>query len=131
MTGAGEHMSIGSKDDVLRRMFAVIDRRDADGFAEYLASDAELRFGVQPPMIGRAAIRDGIAGFFGTIGGLRHDIRRMWSGEDGAAVEADVVYTRLNGSTVAVPCVSVCRFGARDLINDYRVYIDLAPLFAA
>ena len=40
-----------------------------------------------------------------------------------------MTYTRKDGSTVTVPVTTIYR-GPGDLIDDYRIYIDLAPLFA-
>jgi ketosteroid isomerase-like protein len=54
-------------------MFAVVDRLDADRFAEYYAPDAVLRFGNAEPVHGREAITATYADFFATLDGLRHD----------------------------------------------------------
>jgi hypothetical protein len=39
-------------------------------------------------------------------------------------VEADVTYTRKNGSTITLPVVTVNRGG--ELIDDYRIFMDVA-----
>ncbi len=52
-----------------------------------------------------------------------------WESQDGTVAEAEVTYTRKDGSTVTVPVTTIYR-GSGDLIEDYRIYIDLAPLFA-
>ena len=44
-------------------------------------------------------------------------------------VESNVTYTRKDGSRVTVPVVTIYREDG-DVIADYRVFIDLAPLFA-
>ena len=44
-------------------------------------------------------------------------------------MEAEVTYTRKDGGTVTVPVVTIYREGDGD-IADYRIFIDLAPLFA-
>jgi ketosteroid isomerase-like protein len=111
-------------------MFRDIDRMDADAWAAYLAPDAVMRFGNADPVHGRGACRDALADFYGMIRGLRHDLIEQW--EHGAAtiVEASVTYTRQDGSEVDVPVVTIYRTNGDDLISDYRVYIDLAPVFA-
>jgi hypothetical protein len=48
----------------------------------------------------------------------------------GAAVEANVRYERTDGREVHIPAVTICRFDAHDLVNDYRIFVDLAPLLA-
>ena len=112
-------------------MFADIDRMDAAAWASYLAPDVVMRFGNAAPVRGREACRDALDAFYGQIGGLRHDVVERW--EDGAAtiVEADVTYTRTDGQEVRVPVVTIYRIDAGDLISDYRVFIDLAPVFAS
>jgi ketosteroid isomerase-like protein len=111
-------------------MFTDIDRMDAAAWASYLAPDAVMRFGNADPLYGREACRDGLAAFYGTISGLRHELVEQW--EDGSVtiVEAVVTYTRTDDREVEVPVVTIYRTNADDLIADYRVYIDLAPVFA-
>ena len=52
-----------------------------------------------------------------------------WESEEGTVVEADVTYTRKDGGTVTVPVVTIYRERDGEIV-DYRVFIDLAPLFA-
>ena len=54
--------------------FADIDSFDPDRFVTNLTPDAVFRFGNADPVIGRAAVRDAVAGFFTTIDGLTHRI---------------------------------------------------------
>ena len=51
---------------------------------------------------------------------------------DGAAtiVESTVTYTRKDGSTISLPVVTIYR-GEGELIDDYRIFMDVAPLFAS
>ncbi len=112
------------------RMFADIDRMDAEAWASYLAQDAVMRFGNADPVHGRDACRDALAGFYGQIDGLRHDIVAQWEQAAATIVEARVTYTRTDGVEVTVPVVTIYRTDPDDLISDYRVFIDLAPVFA-
>jgi ketosteroid isomerase-like protein len=111
-------------------MFRDIDRMDADAWASNLAPDAVMRFGNADPVHGRQGCREALAAFYDTIGGLRHDISEQWEHGDATIVEALVTYTRRDGRDVEVPVVTIYRTNADDLIADYRVYIDLAPVFA-
>jgi len=110
-------------------MFTVIDRKDTAGFAEFFTEDAEFVFGNAAPLCGRAAISAGLGPFFDSIAGLGHEITREWVVDGTHIVEALVTYRRLDGTTVTVPAVSIFRRG-RQLIDDYRIYVDLAPLVA-
>ena len=112
------------------RLFAAIDARDADAFVAFITEDGEFRFGNAPPVVGRAAIRAAVAGFFQAIGGCRHRLLGSWTGSGSAVCEGQVTYTRHDGSTLTVPFVNV--FALRGgLIQSYRIYIDNGPLFSA
>ena len=112
------------------RLLGAIDARDAAAFAAFIAEDGEFRFGNSPPVVGRGAIRDAVAGFFAAIGGCRHTLKRTWSGPGTAACEGEVTYTRLDGSRVTIPFANVFDLGD-GLIRSYRIYIDNGPLFNA
>ena len=111
-------------------MFAVVDRLDADAFAEYYAPDAVLRWANAEPVHGREAIRRAYAEFFATIEGLRHDMQHFFHQDDTHLAEALVTYTRRDGSLVTVPAMSVFHTREDGLIDSYRIYVDLAPLYA-
>ena len=110
-------------------LFADIDSMQADRFAQHLSSDATMRFGNAPVVRGRDAIRDAWASFCETLDGVRHDVVEQWDAGDATIVEASVTYTRKDQSVVTVPVVTIYR-AEGELIDDYRIFIDLAPLFA-
>jgi len=110
-------------------LFADIDSMDPDAFAKYLADDVSFRFGNSDAVVGRENVRDTWAGFCEGIDGVSHEIVEQW--EQGAAtiVEATVTYTRKDASTISLPVVTIYR-GQGELIEDYRIFMDVAPLFA-
>jgi ketosteroid isomerase-like protein len=110
-------------------LFADIDSMEPDRFAQHLSPDATMRFGNAPVVRGRDAIRDAWASFCDTVDGVHHDIVEQWEAGDATIVEASVTYTRKDRSRVTVPVVTIYRAGG-ELIADYRIFIDLAPLFA-
>lgn len=67
--------------------------------------------------------------FFGSIASLRHDVTREFVADGTHVVEALVTYGRHDGKTLSVPAVSIYR-RAGDHIDDYRIFVDLAPLYA-
>ncbi len=111
----------------LEDVFAIIDRKDADGFAEHLTEDAVFRFGSQEPVHGRQAVRDYVAGFFGTIKALRHRLGDRWEGDGSLVCAGEVTYTLLDGRNVTLPFVDVFRLEG-DAISDWLIYIDPAPM---
>lgn len=110
-------------------VFAAVDRQDADAFSGFFAPDGVFVFGNGAEVRGRDAIRTAVAGFFDAIAGLRHEIVDVWMCGSAVITRIAVTYTRLDGSCVTLPGANIwtLRDGG---IGDYRIYIDLAPLFA-
>jgi ketosteroid isomerase-like protein len=116
-------------EGMLDKLFAAIDAMDAAAFAEFITEDGEFRFGSAPVVKGRAAIQDAVAGFFATIDGLSHSVTRVWRDNTSLACEGEVCYRRHDGSEIVIPFVDV--FECEDeLISAYKIYIDIAPLYA-
>jgi phospholipase/carboxylesterase len=118
--------AMSSRED----MFADIDRMDAGAWAGYLSEDVTFRFGNEQPLLGREAARDALAAFYDTIDGVSHEFREAWEVEGTTIVESNVTYTRKDGNAVTVPIVTIYRLADDGLIGDYRIYADVAPVFA-
>jgi hypothetical protein len=121
-------------DDWLMGFFRLIDAMDADTASQAFADDGTFRFGNADPAVGREQVRDNISVFFAMIAALDHRITGVWSGDweqgEVKSVEAEVVYTRRDGSrTMPLPVTSTLRMRA-GLIQDYRIFMDISPLFA-
>src|ERR1700754_1948366 len=112
------------------RMFSDIERMDAHAWAEYLAPDAGMRFGNDEPIYGRDGCRSALEAFYARIDALRYDLVELWGRGEATTVEPNVPYPRSDGHAVTVPVVTIYRTDANDLISDYRVYTDIAPVFA-
>ncbi|MDX2548861.1 nuclear transport factor 2 family protein [Streptomyces sp. WI04-05B] len=116
--------------DLTSRVFALVDTTDAAGFSRLFAPQGRLRFANNEPMTGPEAIEAGVNGFFTTIKGLEHTVLHEWADGSDTIVELSVDYHRSDGGTVTVPVVSIWRVDESGLIDDYRVYFDLAPVYA-
>jgi len=110
-------------------LFEAIDAMDADAFVSFLSRDAVFRFGNGPEVRGREAIREAVAGFFGTIAGLRHRLLGTWTHPGTVICRGEVTYTRKDGSDVTLPFADVFELRG-DEIREYQIYMDVAPLFA-
>ncbi len=110
-------------------LFEDIDSMDPDRFARHLSDDVVMRFGNGEPVVGRVSVRDAWAGFCADLHGVSHDLVERWEAPTATILEARVTYTRSDDATVTVPVVTIYR-SSGDLIDDYRIFIDLAPLFA-
>ena len=111
------------------KLFVSIDAMDMEGFLDSIASDAEFRFGSAPVIHGHAGIEDAVGGFFTTIAGLRHELLRVVVDGKCVVCEGEVPYTRHDGSKITLPFCNV--FETTDgMISLYRIYVDIAPLYA-
>lgn len=119
-----------SLPDWLPGLFEAIDRQDAEAFADYLAPGVNFRFGNAPAVQGRAAAQEVVAGFFGAIAGLRHELEEGWSSGDAVICRGNVTYTRLDGSQLRVPFANILKLSVGK-ISDYLIYVDASALFAA
>jgi ketosteroid isomerase-like protein len=113
------------------RVFHAVDTQNSAALVELFADDGRLVFANGEPLAGRDAIRAGIDGFYSTVKGLRHRIANAWYVEDTTIVEARVTYDRLDGDSVTIPVVSIWHRRDDGLIDDYRVYFDVTPLYAS
>jgi ketosteroid isomerase-like protein len=113
-----------------RDVFAVIDAMDLTALGSLFIEDARLTFGNNPPMIGAEQIRSGTKQFFDTIAGLHHTIVNEWHVDGQTIVELMVAYDRKDGQQVMIPCVTIFHSGDDGRIDDYRVYFDVAPIYA-
>ncbi len=111
-------------------LFADIDRQDAEAFAGVFHEDGTFQFGNVPPSIGRAAVRETVAGFFGSIAALSHHLTDAWEVPGAAVIVGQVTYTRHDGSQLSVPFTDVLRL--RDgKVTHYQIYIDTSLLYGA
>jgi ketosteroid isomerase-like protein len=110
-------------------LFADIDSMEPDRFAAHLADDVSFRFGNAEPVHGRDNVQATWAGFCETVDGVSHEIVEQFESGNATIAESFVTYTKKDGTQVTVPVVTIYR-SSGELIDDYRVFIDLAPLFA-
>ena len=110
-------------------IFADIDGFDPDKFVAHLTEDVTFRFGNGEPVLGRANVRDAVAGFFTTIAGLTHHILNVYEAGDVSVAQIDVEYVRHDGKHVTVPNADILVFDGA-LVSNWQIYIDVAPVYA-
>jgi len=113
---------------MLDDLFAAIDAMDADRFATFLAPGCIFRFGNLPPVEGRQAVRDFVAGFFGALGGIRHEVVERIEAPGRIATHGFVTYTRRDGSTLRVPFANAFELEG-GLVASYLIFVDNSALF--
>ena len=131
----------------LTEFFGVVDRMDAETFAEYFDPAGSFRFANQAPAEGRGAIRALAQGVFDQLNGIGHRVVNVAANEKrDLLVEGIVTYHRRDGKTVELPFACAFEFepgssagsaagagksrGAWPFVKRYRSYIDIAPLLA-
>jgi ketosteroid isomerase-like protein len=110
-------------------IFADIDAFDPDKFIAHLTPDVTFRFGNADPVVGRAAVKEAVTGFFSTIDGLTHHILSTYESGETVIAKIDVEYRRQDGKSVTVPNADILVFEG-DLVRDWQIYIDVAPVYA-
>ncbi len=116
-------------NELTQRIFKTIDAMRPDAIAELFTEHARMVFGNAEPLVGREAIAAGVQGFFSTIKGLEHRIINDWHIGSDTIAETEVTYRRLDDKEVSVPVVSIWHTGPDGLIDDYRVFFDLTPVY--
>jgi ketosteroid isomerase-like protein len=110
--------------------FRSVDEMRLDDFAALFTPDGSMTFGNGEPSVGPAAIRAALGDFYQHLDGVRHELQGAWIAGDVSINEAIVHYTMKDGSDVPLPVVSVLRWSG-DLVQEWRIYMDAAPVFAA
>jgi ketosteroid isomerase-like protein len=113
-----------------RNLFATVDTMDVATIASLFAEDGRVVFGNGQPLVGIEAIRTGITAFFDTIAGQHHEVVTEGKVLDDTIVELKVTYDRKDGQQITIPCVTIFHTDVADKIDDYRVYFDVAPIYA-
>lgn len=112
-----------------REIFETVDRMDAKGFASYFTEEGLFRFGNAPTAKGRDEITGAVEQFFSSIKALKHQVVDTWSSEGVDIVEVEVTYTRHDDSQIDLTAAGIFRV-QDELISDYRIYMDINPLYA-
>jgi limonene-1,2-epoxide hydrolase len=112
----------------LDNLFAAIDAKDTERFLGFLTDEASFRFGSAPAVQGKEAIHSAVGGFFSSIADLRHDLARSVAEDEVVICEGEVTYTRHNSTRITLPFVNVLEFDG-ELIVDYKIYMDVGPLY--
>jgi ketosteroid isomerase-like protein len=119
-----------SAANTVRVLLKAVDMSDLDTIEAVAAQDVFFRFGNADPTHTRSELLAAAESFRASIAGIRHDIVDIWEIDDGTVVAImDVHYRRFDGRELNLPCCNV--FRVRDgLVRDYRIYMDINPVFA-
>lgn len=113
--------------DWVEAHYGDVDALDAEKVAAWFTDDGTVVFANHPPAVGRSAIKAAVGGFMSSIRGMKHDFRNVWEVGATAMFEANVTYTRQDGTVVVIPAATVLERRG-DKIASCRIYVDHAPL---
>ena len=121
-----------AEERTIRELFSALDGGDIDTALSLMTDDVAFRFGSADPTAGRAAVATNAATMAGVIASLSHELLAVWTvekPEPTVLCEMAVTYRRHDGSSVTLPCLNVFRL-RDERIADYRIYMDVHPVFA-
>ena len=126
----GRRMTLtASPSDYARGLLAALDAKDVPALAALMTDDVRMRLGNADLIEGKPAFIEAAQGAVASVAEIRHHVLDAWSDGDALIVQLDVHYTRLDGQVLTLPCCNVFRL--RDgLVADYRVYMDINPVYA-
>lgn len=110
--------------------FKISDRWAFESFNEYLSADVKLHFANQPPIEGLEAMLGYAAQMKAAVKSVQHTLHSFHTDVEQrtVVVELQVRYVRLDDEVREYPAAVVFGFDDRDLIDEYRVYVDLTGL---
>jgi len=117
----------GSVREWLDRLFAVVDSKDAAGFADYFTEQGQFVYGSGEPIQGKQAICNYVAGFFGTLESIQHTIFNAWAVSDNIFVELEVTYGLKDGRKFTLPAFDLFKMEG-ERIKTYLIYVDPSPM---
>jgi ketosteroid isomerase-like protein len=115
--------------ETTRALLAAADS-DIAAFFGFFTDDCDFRMANNEVVRGREAIQTWVAGYLGSVAGMRHVVLEEWMADDVAAVRVEVTYTMRNGTTFTLPAVTRTR--VRDgKVTEYLIFMDPSPVEAA
>ena len=114
----------------LRGLFDAVDSKNAAEFAAFFTDDGRFVYANSPPVQGRAAIGEYVAGFFGMLQSIRHTLVGAWSVPGHVFLELTVTYVLPQGQSFTFPAFDLLKLDG-GLIREYLIYVDASPMMAA
>lgn len=114
--------------DYASEVYEAVDSKDEQQLARFLSENCTFIYANSEPVIGRANIAEASRNFMALIAGIKHRLLDVWAVDDVIVSRLDVTYTRKDRSTLTVPAATIWRV-SNGQINEYRIYVDVAPLF--
>lgn len=108
-----------------------LDRKDIEAYGGFLADDVELLMNNQEPVQGLERVKQGLAMYWQTFGGLEHDLLNIYGTDSNFCLEALNHYRTLGGDAVTLRAVAFTDRDEEGRVTAVRLYSDTSPLFAS
>jgi ketosteroid isomerase-like protein len=116
--------------DLTQSVFDSIDSGDVDAYTKLIAENIKGALG-NFPFEGRDAVLGILRQLLESVRSIQHQVIVEWKAGPTTIAELSVTYNRLDGNAVTIPCVTIFQVNDEGLIDDYRVFLDMAPVFAS
>lgn len=113
----------------LEAIFSALDRKDLGTFLNYLSPSCRLQYGNYSAVEGHDAIREIVGKFLEEIAESQHTITERWQIGHSVICHGDLAHTRRDGKKITLPAAHILTLD-EGVICDYRVYVDMSPLYA-
>ncbi len=113
------------------RYLEVLDDKDIDAYAAFLADDVSIQFGNAPAVEGKAAVVEMLAGYWQSFKSIEHDLTNIYGTDRAYVLEALNHYKRHDGKKVTVRAVAFTDKDDNGLVSSIRVFGDTSALFDA
>eukprot|EP00898_Chlorokybus_atmophyticus_P002971 jgi/Chlat1/3675/Chrsp24S03849 len=111
-------------------LFSRGEAHDHIGFVTFFTDTPVYQFGNFEVALNKDAIGKSGKNFFDSIKAVYHDIKEMWQVDECVYVEMDVMYWRLDGSLITLPCMDIFRVDAASgKFSELRIFMDVNPVF--
>jgi len=117
------------RNALIKRYYEAVDAMDLETFKSMHSRNAKVTFGNFPAAEGPDQIAGAIGQFWSTIRGLKHEFINRWDHAGESILEVAVTYTRQDGQSVTLPCVTILKPDG-DKVGELRIFTDVAPVYA-
>lgn len=111
------------------RYLAVLDAKDIDAYAAFLADDVSIQFGNAPAVMGKQAVVGMLGGYWQSFKRIEHDLTNIYGTDTAYVLEALNHYERHDGKKVTIRAVAFTDKNKDGLVTSVRVFGDTSPLF--
>jgi ketosteroid isomerase-like protein len=114
--------------DFLTEYFDVMEAKDYDRLADFLADNVSLTFANAPTVTGKDVVLAQLTAIGGKVDSLAHPLINVWQEDEGVVVfEVDSVWRFPDGVETTIRACSIFTIEGQKF-TDQRIYVDNSPL---